>query len=82
MFNNKATTYQQMEKPKKEKKFKQNEYEEIRKLVEENEGNDIVKEVAKPREDTKSRVLHDFFRSVKNKQKQKPENIYKFKIFD
>ena len=74
MFNNKATTYQQMQKPKKEKKFKQNEYEEIRKLVEENEGNDIGKEVAKPRE--------DFFRSVKNKQKQKPENIYKFKIFD
>ena len=36
-----------MEKPKKEKKFKQNEYEEIRKLVEENEGNDIVKEVEK-----------------------------------
>ena len=43
MFNNKATTYQQMQKPKKEKKFKQNEYEEIRKLVEENEGNDIGK---------------------------------------
>ena len=36
-----------MEKQPKEKKFKQNEYEEIRKLVEENEGNDIVKEVEK-----------------------------------
>ena len=36
-----------MEKKPKEKKFKQNEYEEIRKLVEENEGNDIVKEVEK-----------------------------------
>ena len=34
-----------MEKPKKEKKFQQNAYEEIRKLVEDNEGNDIVKEV-------------------------------------
>ena len=34
-----------MEKPKKEKKFKHNAYEEIRKLVEDNEGNDIVKEV-------------------------------------
>ena len=45
MFTNKATTYEQMEKPKKEKKFKQNSYEEIRKLVEENEGNDVVKEV-------------------------------------
>ena len=45
MFTNKATTYEQMEKPKKEKKFKQNSYEEIRKLVEDNEGNDVVKEV-------------------------------------
>ena len=34
-----------MEKPKKEKKFKQNAYEEIRKLVEDGEENDIVKEV-------------------------------------
>ena len=45
MFHNKATTCEQMEKPKKEKKFKQNAYEEIRKLVEDHEGNDIVKEV-------------------------------------
>ena len=45
MFTNKATTYEQMEKPKKENKFKQNSYEEIRKLVEDNEGNDVVKEV-------------------------------------
>ena len=45
MFTNKATTYEQMEKPKKEKKFKQNSYEEIRKLIEDNEGNDVVKEV-------------------------------------
>ena len=34
-----------MEKPKKEKKFKHNAYEEIRKLVEDNDGNDRVKEV-------------------------------------
>ena len=34
-----------MEKPKKEKKFKHNAYEEIGKFVEDNEGNDIVKEV-------------------------------------
>ena len=45
MYHYKATTYQQMEKPRKEKNIKQNEYEEIRKLVEENEGNDIVKYV-------------------------------------
>ena len=34
MFHPKAITYEQMEKPKTEKKFKQNAYEEIRKLVE------------------------------------------------
>ena len=34
MFHPKAITYEQMEKPKKEKKFKKNSYEEIRKLVE------------------------------------------------
>ena len=45
MFHNKAITYEQMEKPKKEKKFKQNAYEEIRKLIEENEGKEIVKEI-------------------------------------
>ena len=74
MFNNKATSYQQMEKtPRqrlasfatpKEKKFKQNEYEEIRKLVEENEGNETVKE-------------------IKNKKKNNSkENPYNFKLFD
>ena len=47
MFHPKAITYEQMEKKPKEKKFKQNEYEEIRKLVEDNEGNDIVKEIKK-----------------------------------
>ena len=45
MFSYKAQTYEQMEKTKPEKKFKQNSYEEIRKLVEDNEGNNIVKEV-------------------------------------
>ena len=34
MFHPRAITYEQMEKPKKEKKFKQNSYEEIRKIVE------------------------------------------------
>ena len=48
MFHNKATTYEQLEKKKpKEKKFKQNAYEEIRKLVDDNEGNNIVTEVKK-----------------------------------
>ena len=45
MFHPKATAYEQMEKKPKEKKFKQNSYEEIRKLVDENEVNNIVKEV-------------------------------------
>ena len=45
MFNTKATTYQQMEKQPKEKKFKQCAYEEIRKLVEDGEDTNIVKEI-------------------------------------
>ena len=47
MYHYKATTYEKMEKQKPNKKFKQNGYEKIRKLLEENEGNDIVKEVRK-----------------------------------
>ena len=47
MFAYKATSYEKMEKPKPDKKFKHNSYEEIRKLVEDNEGNDIVKDVKK-----------------------------------
>ena len=47
MYHYKATTYEKMEKQKPDKKFKQNAYEEIRKLVEDNEGNNIVKEVKK-----------------------------------
>ena len=45
MYHYKATTYEQMEKPKKGKKFKQNAYEEIRKLVEDGDDNNTVKEV-------------------------------------
>ena len=44
MYHYKATTYEKMEKQKPDKKFKQNSYEE-RKLVEDSDGNDIVKEV-------------------------------------
>ena len=48
MFHPKATSYEPMEKTTpKEKKFKQHAYEEIRKLVENNEDNNIVKEVKK-----------------------------------
>ena len=45
MFSYKATTYDQMEKKPKDKKFKQNAYEEVRKLIEQNEGNDTVNEI-------------------------------------
>ena len=42
-----------MEKKPKEKKFKQNAYEEIRKVVEDNEGNDIVKEIKNKKKNNK-----------------------------
>ena len=74
MFTNKATTYEQMEKPKKEKKFKQNSYEEIRKLVEDNEGNDAVASLGRSR--------NDVVKEVNGKKKQQPENTYTFKLFD
>ena len=45
MFYYKATTYEQMEKKPKERKFKQNAYEEVRKIIEQNEGNDAVNEI-------------------------------------
>ena len=44
MFNYKAKVYERIEKPKKDNTFKQNAYEEIRKLVEGGEENIIVKE--------------------------------------
>ena len=37
ILRNKATAYEPMQQPKKEKKCKQNSYEEIRKLVDEGE---------------------------------------------
>ena len=53
MFNHKASTYEQMEKPKKEKKFKQNAYEEIRKLVEDGDDDNTVKEVRNKKKNDK-----------------------------
>ena len=38
-------TYEKLDKPKQEKKFKQNSYEEIRKLVEDGEENNVVKDI-------------------------------------
>ena len=45
MFSYKASTYEKMEKPKQEKKFKQNSYEEIRKLVEDTDKNEVVNNI-------------------------------------
>ena len=45
MFNYKAMTYEKLEKTKQEKKFKQNSYEEIRKLVEDTDGNEVVNNI-------------------------------------
>ena len=68
MFSYKATTYEQMEKKPKDKKFKQNAYEEVRKLIEQNEGNAAVNEI---------KVKN------KAKKAKKQENIkFKFNLFD
>ena len=53
MFAHESSTYEKMEKTKPDKKFKQNSYEEIRKLVEDNEGNDVVKEVKNKKKNNK-----------------------------
>ena len=60
MFNNKATSYQQMEKKPKEKKFKQNEYEEIRKLVEDGEDTNIVKEIKTKKKNNNKENSYNF----------------------
>ena len=53
MYHYKATTYEKMDKQKPDKKFKQNSYEEIRKLVEDRDDNSIVKEVKNNKKNTK-----------------------------
>ena len=53
MFHPKATTYEPMEKKPKDKKFKQNAYEEIRKLLDDNEGNNTVNEIRTKNKDNK-----------------------------
>ena len=56
-----------MEKQKPDKKFKQNSYEEIRKLVEEN--------------DVERQEINSIVKN-KNKKKNCNENTYSFKLFD
>ena len=67
-------SYEKLEKPKQEKKFKQNSYEEIRKLVEDNEGNDAVASLEQSR--------NDIVKEVKKKKKNNQEISYNFKLFD
>ena len=47
-----------MEKQKPDKKFKRNSYEEIRKLVEDNEGNNTVKEVKNKKKNYKENTYN------------------------
>ena len=58
MFSYKSSSYEQMEKQPKEKKFKQNSYEEIRKLVEDGENTNIVKETRKTKIKTIIKKFH------------------------
>ena len=50
MFAYKTTLYEKVEKPKQDKKFKQNNYEEIRKIVEDG-GEMQLKETTKTKKD-------------------------------
>ena len=60
MYHYKATTYQQMEKQPKEKKFKQNSYEEIRKLVEDGDDNNVVKDIKNKKKNNSKENSYNF----------------------
>ena len=60
MYHYKATTYQQMEKQPKEKKFKNNSYEEIRKIVEDGEDTNIVKEIKNKKKNKNKEIPYNF----------------------
>ena len=60
MFSYKSSSYEQMENKPKEKKFKQNEYEEIRKLVEDGEDTNIVKEVKTKKKNNNKEKSYNF----------------------
>ena len=53
MYSYKTTSYEKVEKPRPEKKFKQNSYEEIRKIVEDG-GEMKLKETIKTKKDSKT----------------------------
>ena len=60
MFSYKSSSYEQTEKQPKEKKFKQNSYEEIRKLVEDGDDNSIVKEVRNKKKNNSKEISYNF----------------------
>ena len=60
MYHYKATTYQQMEKQPKQKKFKNNSYEEIRKIVEDGEDTNIVKEIKNKKKNKNKEISYNF----------------------
>ena len=66
MFAYKATSYEKMEQPKPDKKFKQNSYEEIRKLVD--EGGEMQ--------------LKETINTKKGKKNNENNIKFKFNIFD
>ena len=66
MFAYKSNSYEKMEKPKQEKKFKHNSYEEIRKLVD--EGGEMQ--------------LKETINTKKGKKNNENNIKFKFNIFD
>ena len=54
MFNYKATTYEKVEKPKSEKKFKQNSYEEIRNMVEDGDEMQLKETITTKKDNNKN----------------------------
>ena len=60
MYSYKSSSYEQMEKQPKEKKFKQNSYEEIRKLVEDGEDTNIVKEIKNKKKNNNKEISYNF----------------------
>ena len=60
MYHYKPTTYEKMEKQKPDKKFKQNSYEEIRKLVEDGENTNIVKETKNKNKNNNKEISYNF----------------------
>ena len=60
MYSYKSSSYEQMEKKPKEKKFKQNAYEEVRKLIDENEDNNSMIKESKNKKKTKKENQYNF----------------------